>query len=121
MPNATATSPAAIESDAALIALGAELAACDALTSAASQNNQDTQYDALYTLHLALREKIERMTALTLTGLCVKAMATEFALKWDTGPEEISFDGSFFDLCRSISRDILAMGLLSERKAAGAP
>jgi hypothetical protein len=67
--------------DATLTALGAELAACDALKEACSDG--EVNYEALYNQHWDLREKIHRIPVTTLVGLRVKAMAAEFALKWD--------------------------------------
>ena len=96
-----------LKDNAALIALGAELAECEAKKTATPVDD-DEQYARLYDLHWALRERINRIAADTLEGLRVKARAAEFALKWD-GAVENDGDGSFVGLCRSINADILVL------------
>jgi hypothetical protein len=104
------SSTAKAESDATLIALGAELAACDALKSACPDgpDDGDEQYEVLYLQHWDLRERINRIPATTHEGLRVKARAAEFAIKEDTEVTCVG-DGSFVDLCRSIKQDIFSM------------
>jgi hypothetical protein len=89
------------ESDAALISLGAELAACDALKSNCPEKD-DEQYAVLDLQHWDLREKINRIPAATLEGIRVKARAAEFAIKEDIDVT-CEGEGSFVDLCRSIN------------------
>jgi hypothetical protein len=97
-----------LEADAELFALAAQLTECDALKSACPDND-DKQHEALYNQHWNLREKINRIPATTIKGLAVKARAAEFAINSDPDTEDAG-DGSFIDLCRSINRDLFAMG-----------
>jgi hypothetical protein len=103
-----ASSTAKAESDATLIALGAALVAVDALMSACPDND-DEQYERLYTHDWALREQINRISATTIKGLRVKARAAEVSLKGDEDCE-CAGAGSFVALARSINQDIFSMG-----------
>jgi hypothetical protein len=107
MVDSPQTTVLAASSTATLIALGAELAACDALKSNCPEKD-DEQYAALDLQHWDLREKINRIPAATLEGLRVKARAAEFAIKQDIDVT-CEGDGSFVDLCRSINQDIFSM------------
>jgi hypothetical protein len=111
------------ESDSTLIALGAELAACDARKELCPDSDEQ-QGDALYEQHWDLRAKINRIPATTIKGLSVKARSAELAIKWD---DDVCCkgDGSFRELCRSIIRDIGSIGAEddpeSRRRALGGP
>ena len=60
-----------------------------------------------------MREKINSLQATTLSGLCAKAKAAEFAFKHDTSAE-CDCEGSFLELCHSINRDIAAIAAGAE-------
>lgn len=105
-PTAASSSPNA-EADSALIALGADLDACDALKSACPDEDEE-RYDALFEQHWVLREQINAIPATTMRGLSAKARAAELALKWD-GDGFTGAPGDFSELCKSICRDILSM------------
>jgi hypothetical protein len=102
-----ASSTAKAESDATLIALGAELAACDALKCNCPPKD-DEQYEPLFLQHWSLRERINRIPATSLEGLRVKARAAAFATKDDTDMSNVG-DGSFIGLAQSINRDLFAL------------
>jgi hypothetical protein len=100
-----ASSTAKAESDATLIGLGAELAACDALKSNCPAKD-DEQYEALYLQHWDFAG--EDQSHPRREGLRVKARAAEIATKDDADISNIG-DGSFIGLAQSINRDLFAM------------
>jgi hypothetical protein len=109
--SAGASSTPNARADSTLIALGADLVACDALKELCPDDD-DAQDAALYEQHWDLREKINRIPATTLDGIRVKARAAEFAFKGDN-THEMEGEGSFVELCRSLNADILSMAAAS--------
>jgi hypothetical protein len=92
---------------AGLLSLSADLAECDALF-AACPDEEGERASSLYERHWSLRERIDRLPAQNLEELKAKAAAATLALKWDPDASSVG-EGSFVDICESISRDIAAM------------
>ena len=89
----------AANQDVALIALGAELAECDARRRAhfdAGRDDDDAE-------HWDLRDKIAETPATTVQGLVVKAEAIRLAERWDSANYELS---GVADLWASIQKDL---------------